>query len=255
MALNGPVKMIVVDLDDTLLQTDKTVSSYTYAVFSHIRKLGIKLVYATARGTSASRMIPNELFDGFVCHNGAKVHWQERLIYQRGIHPESYVSFLKKLSDYGLKVAAEIDEIHYANFDVWEKWDNIGGCVITDYTNIEGVADKLYAFVEAPGQLDLIQSSLPLKTHLKLARDMLAMVMHEEAQKSLGVKALANAMGIGRENILGFGDDLNDIDLLHYCGTSVAMGNALEDVKAAADHIAGTNNEDGIARWLKEHLL
>ena len=81
------------------------------------------------------------------------------------------------------------------------------------------------------------------------------MVMHEEAQKSLGVKALANAMGIGRENILGFGDDLNDIDLLHYCGTSVAMGNALEDVKAAADHIAGTNNEDGIARWLKEHLL
>jgi hypothetical protein len=48
---------------------------------------------------------------------------------------------------------------------------------------------------------------------------------------------------------------LNDIDLLEYAGVGIAMGNALEKVKAVADHICDTNENDGLAKWIEENLL
>ena len=61
--------------------------------------------------------------------------------------------------------------------------------------------------------------------------------------------------GINKAEIVAFGDDLNDIDLLTHAGVSVAMKNALESVKEIADHICDTNDNDGVAKWLEENLL
>jgi len=55
--------------------------------------------------------------------------------------------------------------------------------------------------------------------------------------------------------ITAFGDDLNDIDMLEFSGISVAMVNALDNVKAVADYICDTNDNDGVAKWLEENLL
>jgi len=48
---------------------------------------------------------------------------------------------------------------------------------------------------------------------------------------------------------------LNDIDLLQYCGVGVAMGNALPEVKAVADQICDSNENDGIAKWIEKNIL
>jgi len=77
------------------------------------------------------------------------------------------------------------------------------------------------------------------------------MVMHKDALKSKAVAALAEYWNIERREIVAFGDDMNDIDLLKWCGTGVAMGNALDEVKAAADDMCDTNDNDGIAKWLE----
>ena len=61
-------------------------------------------------------------------------------------------------------------------------------------------------------------------------------------------------IGVGLENITAFGDDLADIGSLKMCGRGVAMGNALDVVKEAADVIIGSNDEDGIAEYLEELL-
>ncbi|KAK0348065.1 hypothetical protein LTR94_038697, partial [Friedmanniomyces endolithicus] len=58
-------------------------------------------------------------------------------------------------------------------------------------------------------------------------------------------------LGIRREEILAFGDNYNDADLLEFAGTGVAMGNAPDDVKSSADEIADTNDNDGTAKILK----
>ena len=72
--------------------------------------------------------------------------------------------------------------------------------------------------------------------------------------KETAIRKLSEKIGVGLENITAFGDDLADIGSLKMCGRGVAMGNALDVVKEAADVIIGSNDEDGIAEYLEELL-
>ncbi|MBR6165074.1 MAG: HAD hydrolase family protein, partial [Clostridia bacterium] len=63
---------------------------------------------------------------------------------------------------------------------------------------------------------------------------------------------VCDACGIGAGQIIAFGDDFSDIGMLKMAGTGVAMGNAIDAVKAAADVVIGSNDEDGIAGYLKQ---
>ena len=71
--------------------------------------------------------------------------------------------------------------------------------------------------------------------------------MARAASKSAAAAALCDLYGIGRGDVVAFGDNFNDVDLLQFAGTGVAMGNAPDAVKAAADLVAPSNAEDGLA--------
>ena len=73
--------------------------------------------------------------------------------------------------------------------------------------------------------------------------------------KTTAIKALAEAGGISLEDIVAFGDDLNDIEMLKLCGTGVAVSNAIPEVREASDEITLSNDEDGVAEWLAGHVL
>lgn len=222
------VKMVVTDLDETLFRTDKSISKYTIDVLHKVRELGVKLLFATARGSSAKSLVPYESFDGYVLLNGARAYVDNKLVYDKEISAHIYKPFLRNLSEKNLKVAAEINGIHYSNFNVKEKWSYINNFIITDYVNISDGADKLYAIIENLNQIDLIKSNLPKDLYLKVSRDGLAMMMHEEATKSNGILAIANKYRILKDEILAFGDDINDREMLLNSGLSVAMENAIE---------------------------
>ena len=70
--------------------------------------------------------------------------------------------------------------------------------------------------------------------------------------KATVVAELAGSWGIGRESVLAFGDMLNDLPLLEWAGVSCAVANAHPDVLAAADHVVGSNDEDGVAEFLEK---
>ena len=74
----------------------------------------------------------------------------------------------------------------------------------------------------------------------------------KEATKENGIRKACIACGIALEDVTAFGDDTPDIGMLKLCGTGVAMGNACEEVKKAADIIIGSNDEDGIAVYLEQ---
>jgi len=116
------IKMVVTDLDETLLRTDKSISKYTVDVINKVRQRGIKFIFATARGGSAKTLVDYELFDGYVLLNGAKAFVDNRLIYERTISADIFIPFLRELSHRNFMVAAEVEGIHYANFKVNEKW-------------------------------------------------------------------------------------------------------------------------------------
>ena len=75
-------------------------------------------------------------------------------------------------------------------------------------------------------------------------------------EKYKGIAEVAKLEGILNENIIAFGDGLNDVEMLKKCGVGVAMQNALPEVKEQADYITSrTNNENGVVEFLKEYLV
>jgi len=79
--------------------------------------------------------------------------------------------------------------------------------------------------------------------------------MHRDATKWTGVLAVAKHWGIAIENIAAFGDDYNDVEMLAKAGFGVAVANGIDEAKATARYVCGTNDEDGPARWLEEYVL
>ena len=261
------IRMVVTDLDGTLLRNDKSISELSLAVFRQCRKRGVKVVYATGRGNSAIALAPSEHFDGAVRMNGAmafvindetlpktngvKSLDGETLIHSRLIPRKYVIDLLTAADKEGISIAAENSGVHYANFNAAEQWSWIRKDDVVDFRELNSDAEKMYAIVNSPRITELINKHLPDNLHLFVSRDNLAMIMHKEAAKSLAIAALAKHWHIEPDGIVAFGDDVNDIDMLKYCGIGVAMGNALDEVKAAADQICDTNENDGIAKWLE----
>ena len=76
-----------------------------------------------------------------------------------------------------------------------------------------------------------------------------------KATKGNALRWCADHFGFDMSEALAFGDSLNDVSMLQAAGTGVAMGNAREDVKALGFPTCGTNAEDGVARYIEQHIL
>ena len=86
-----------------------------------------------------------------------------------------------------------------------------------------------------------VTSSIPRNVELNSAR----------AQKGLALQGLADLLGIPMAETMAFGDDLNDLSMLRAAGLGVAMGNASAEVKAAADYVTASCDENGVALALE----
>jgi Cof subfamily protein (haloacid dehalogenase superfamily) len=247
-------KMIVTDLDDTLLKTDKSISQYTIDVLKDIRKRGKKVIFATARGDSVEFLKPHDLFDGCVLTNGAIAYIGNRIVYESLIDADTYLPFLQKIYDLNFKVGVQANGTHYTNFDASEKWENFNNYTITNFSNISARAEKIYIVINDPKQQEIIKSILPQGLYLSVSRDNLAMVMNQGATKSRGIAAIADKFGISKEEIVVFGDDTNDIEMLKDFGLGVAMSNSIDEVKDIADYVCDSNDNDGVAKWLDEKI-
>ncbi|MCL2388678.1 MAG: HAD family hydrolase [Defluviitaleaceae bacterium] len=249
------IKMLVTDLDGTLLRTDKTVSENTKAALLQCREAGIKVAYATARSISAEKLVPPSLFDGKVATNGAIVEVEGEVIYRRLIPSEVARPILLAGVEHGLHMTSQDGEKHYTNtiVKIPDHWCALDWEVV-DFSQHNIDASKIYTYDLTAEDVAFIQNLLPSDLYMVIAIDGLAMIMHREATKSKGVAELARHWGISPSEIVAFGDDLNDIDMLSFAGTSVAMENALESVKAVADFTCGNNDEDGIAKWITNIL-
>jgi hydroxymethylpyrimidine pyrophosphatase-like HAD family hydrolase len=102
----------------------------------------------------------------------------------------------------------------------------------------------------------LMVEALSERAHIVLqpqpTRESWVEVCHPQARKAVALLALAARLNIAPEDIIYFGDSLNDLEVMRAVGYPVAMGNALPEVKAVAGRVAPTNNEEGVARVLAE---
>ena len=243
------IAMIVIDLDDTLLRRDKTVSGYTKDVLRRCRQTGIKMVIATGRG-HPDVVAPVELFDAIIANNGANIICGDIEI-RRCIPYMEARPLLLACHKHGMRLTAQFGGIHYSNFDISQVWPQIKDFEVVDFAFHALDAEKICVEGVTPEDAAFIERNLTENMYLKVARDGLGMVMHREATKSAAIAVLADRWKISKNEIAAFGDDLNDIDMLKYVGIGIAMDNALDEVKAFADYICGDCDNDGVAKWLE----
>ena len=251
------IKMVVTDLDGTLLKDDKTISGLTAEVLAEIRRKGILYVVATARPIRAVKyFLPFLDYDSALFHNGAVIMHEGKIVDGFGVKdPVGVLDPVMKRYP-GRRIAVEANDWLYANFNAEEFWPGVTFDFTEDFEIIRDLtADKILVEANDLNETSALQELLPEHLYAELSENTAAMIMDKRATKINGIRKLAELYGIALSDIAAFGDDHNDIGMLEECGTGIAMANSFEGVKDHADEICASNEEDGVARWLMEKLL
>ena len=250
------IRMLVTDLDGTYLRNDKTVSEYTLAVTEAARKKGVLFAVATARPIrSVVEWLPFVKFDVGIFHNGAVIRTPDGDIGGMGVDGPDVIArnILAALPEACISIESE-DKL-YCNFDSNRIWPGAEFTFTQDFGCMAGrIADKM--IVEARSAEDVARFSrfIPDYAYAVLSENRIAMIMNKKATKLNAIRAVADKYGIAMEDVAAFGDDYNDIDMLKGCGIGVAVANALDEVKQAADEVCGSNMDDGVAMWIERRI-
>ncbi len=241
-------RAIIVDFDRTLLHTDKTISAYTVQVFLDLQKSGVRLFAATARPeraiTEYCEIIP---FDAVTTLNGARTITKEN-VFENPISTGSAEEILRQLDNTaGMVISLETGNGLYANSDIpiWKP-------TVTDRFHELPGTEIIYKILASHPEIptERIHLTLPDDTYTSVADQKLIQVMSVSATKWNGIQKMLEAYGIMPDQAIYFGDDHDDIEPIRRCGCGVAVSNALECVRDAADYITESNDEDGVARFL-----
>ncbi|MDR3120120.1 MAG: HAD family hydrolase [Clostridiales bacterium] len=253
------IKLIITDLDNTLLRRDKTISEYTANVLGRCRERGILIAFATARPKRAVfeyiDILDKVRFDAMAFHNGAVIYCEGKAAAHYGIPHKTAKTLAVEFARLGLDVGVEIDDRNYANYDPSAEWSGMQ-YVLTDFASLpEKPADKIIIRKPSKADIEKIQFVMPPDLYVEMNEGVLGLIMSREATKQNATRFLTEKYGVSLAEAAAFGDDLNDVEMLRACGVGVAVANALDEVKAAADDVCGDCDEDGVARWLEENVL
>lgn len=248
------IKAIVVDLDRTLLHTDKTISPYTAEVFKKCKQKGILLMVATARPLRTMLQYCEIIdFDAISATNGARIICGG---YRKeyGLCPESaerVLTALKRYPDY--RVTLETGEEAYSNKPI-EDYFSVISDDLAAVARAEG-AIKILISLDTPDVLETVKKMLTDDLYYTVANGHLIQIMSKSVTKWNGVKAMLDICNISATETAYFGDDHDDVEPIRMCGIGVAVSNAIDEVKAVADHIAESNDDDGVAKFIDRYIL
>ena len=246
------IKIIFFDIDDTL-RNSKTgfVPSTIPTVFKQLRDKGILTGIATGRGIFG--VVPEIKAlkpDFFVTLNGAYIEEKKgNVIYSNKIAKdkvEEYITWTKEVGiDYGLvgshaaKLSRRTEMISQAIDPIYPDLE-----VDPDFYQKEDIY-QMWTFEEQGDDLVLPES---LASTLRMVRwhEHSSDVVPISGSKAAGVAKVVDQLGLKPENVMVFGDGLNDLELFDYAGISVAMGISHDKIKEKADYITKTLEEDGI---------
>ncbi len=258
MTGEAPVRMIATDIDGTMLRDDGTLAPRVRAALHHAAEAGVHVVPATGRPemVSADVMDALGLRDYWVFGNGSVTRnvGSGELIRGFWMGPEqarALVAEVRGALD-GARFAVEMDLAVFfeAGFekvvttappispvaDVADAIDRPVHKVLVfhDELDIEALFRAVGAVVEGHG--------VPSYSGLNFIE-----VAPSLVTKATALAALAEDLGVAASEAVAFGDSHNDVAMLRWAGRGLAMGNANEDAKAAADGVVGTNEDDGLA--------
>jgi Cof subfamily protein (haloacid dehalogenase superfamily) len=251
-----PPRVIALDLDGTLLASDGSVSARNAAAVCACAERDIRPVIASARPPrSVAALLPPDFpAITWICYNGAEVWHSGRRVIHRAIAPEHAHALLAAFETHApaATISVEFDDRLYANRPLRQPWEH--SVVDLRAAITQPVSKILFAADEVP-DLAALRAALPEEYSVCVTdRGCLGHIMAPGVSKALALAALLDRVGLSLADVIAFGDDHNDLELIAAAGTGVAMGNAIPDLKAVATHVTATNDQDGVAAVLEALL-
>lgn len=269
-------KLIICDLDGTLLDSNNRISKDNFEAIAKARELGLKFTLATGRMDGMIRVYVSQLkidLPAISC-NGAVIRdcTTNKIIRSFPLFELDYnlltnrmlerkTDFLCYTSDavYYPAYSKTISRFHFYNqMAVEEDIQTIPLFPFEKYKDdIAPEVVKLMAVLGSGPEYDQERLFIKENTNCTLVQSMDGMVdiMRAGISKGSAMRFLASALNIGIDSIVAFGDQENDIDMIKTAGLGIAMGNAIEAVKRAGKIITADNNDSGVARAINDYLL
>lgn len=253
-------KLLLFDLDDTLLRSDKSISEYTLDVLNKSRQCGYIIGISTSRSEHNCLKYIGELNpDMLITSGGALVKYKGEHILKESFSVGRIKEMIEKArSVCGNDVEITVDTIsdHFWNYkiDPLTIDSNWGGSHYTDFNDFNEEALKMCVEIFDENSASQLVSDFSDCDSLKYYDGCWYKFTKKGVNKENAIRYLCKICNISTENIIAFGDDIADLEMLRLAGTGVAMGNAVEDVKLAADIVIGTNDEDGAAKYIESIL-
>ncbi|MCY1572393.1 Cof-type HAD-IIB family hydrolase [Staphylococcus pettenkoferi] len=280
------VQAIFLDMDGTILHSDNRVSEDTTQIIRELREQGYKVFLATGRSHDEIHYLVSEDFsvDGIISSNGTQGKVQDETIFQHGMTLAQVQDIVK---------LAQNNHIYYEVFPYDgqrriltedREWieamvaeeEPIGGVSVSEWHSrkdalkdkvewVEALRDepyaKIYLFSKEQSQIQtfrdqLIEDQEQLNISVSNSSRFNAETMAYGVNKGTAIKEMIEHFNIPRESTLVIGDSDNDRAMFKFGHYTVAMKNARPEVQALAKDVTSlTNEEDGAARYLEEHLL
>lgn len=249
--------ILALDLDDTLLRTDKTIGERTRQALRRWLAAGHEVIVATGRPPRwVHSVLPPELHSApRVVYNGAQVIVGDTVVYRNEIAPAD----VRTVVEWTLgccpdwHVGLEIEDELYLN----RPSPKGGTYTVADLLSLceRPAAKIIFLFGEQREDLAPLLGALPATTRALITpKFSMVQLCGSTTSKADAIAHLLAQRGLSFASVAAIGDDVNDVEMLRCAGIGIAVDNALDEVKTAADWVTAAADDDGVAAAI-ERLL
>ncbi|WP_243290868.1 Cof-type HAD-IIB family hydrolase [Bacillus sp. FJAT-47783] len=249
-------KLIFFDIDGTLLDSDKELPISTKETIQQLKEKGHYVAIATGRAPFMFKQLREELLiDSFVSFNGQYVVFKDDVVYENPLK----IDTLKKLLEYAHEsnhplvfmseedMKSSVEDHPFIHESMGSlKFDHPG--FHPQYFNEKNIYQTLLFCEEGDEVLYNHYEELRFIRWHKFSTDILPL----GGSKAEGMKKIMDRLQFNREDVVAFGDGLNDMEMIQFAGTGVAMGNAVQSLKEVADYVTKPVDEEGIKHAVYE---
>jgi Cof subfamily protein (haloacid dehalogenase superfamily) len=254
--MNNQTKLLLFDLDDTLFNSEKFISQANVSAIIKCKSIGMIIGYITARSPRKVKTYLRDLpCDCIAYYNGASIIAENTLLEKNEI---PYAEGIKTIS--GIRnaypdalVGIYLEPYNYFNGQIQNiitKETYLGTLQDLPQYDIQRIRVVIEAYKNDP-MAQFITSDMKCLFYL----DGSAVITSKKATKDNALHKFAEYFNIAISDVIAFGDDTNDIDMIKTAGVGVAMGNAIDEVKYVADSVCDINDNNGVAKWINNFLL
>ncbi|AYW47922.1 Cof-type HAD-IIB family hydrolase [Tetragenococcus osmophilus] len=267
------IKLIAIDLDGTLLDDEKKISLRNKKALQAARAQGTKVVICTGRPLAGIRPYLEELEmqsagDYSITFNGGLVQKNDtgEIVEKAALKQEDVLDLVDLAQNLNLPLDVLSDEVvlslptsaqHLSLYPQLNPLLTFQAATVEEMTpeRLYNKAVVGYHQDYLDQQIAKIPASYKERYEVIKSRGNLLEFMPKGITKAFGIAALAQDLAFSQEEVMGIGDEENDLPMIEYAGFGVAMDNAVALVKQKANIITGTNEEDGVAQVVENYVL